>query len=75
MKTITITLILCLLVAGCGQVVIKDPNGQETLKANWFLYDFNWSKLAYKNLVIEDANGRAKNVKVITPYGVGETRD
>lgn len=72
---LAILLTLCLLAAGCGQVVLKDANGTETFKANWFLYDFNVGKLAYDRLTIEDADGRAKNIKVTTPYGVVESED
>ncbi len=72
----TIILCLCLLCAGgCGQVVLKDSNGVEKFKANWLLYDFNVGRLAYDRLTIEDANGRAKNIKVITPQGYLETED
>ena len=72
------TLLLCialLLVAGCGQVVLKDPNGNERFKANWILYDFKFNEVAYKSLQIDRFDGKAKNIKVITPSVIVESED
>ncbi len=71
----TLILICLLFAAGCGQVVLKDPNGMERFKANWLLYDFNWSKLAYKGFVVEDANGHSKNFDIYSPSVIIKTRD
>ena len=74
MKTLII-LIALLFLGGCGQAVVKDPNGMELFKLNWFLYDFSASKVAYKDWLVEQLEGESKNIKIYTPSGAVITED
>ena len=76
MKTLKlIILISVLLLAGCGQVILRDPNGQEIVKINTLFKDINVDEIAYQDWLIKRYSGKSKNVEGLTPYGTFKTTD
>ena len=66
MKHLLISLLI--LLSGCTQVIT--PN----FKINTLLKDINIERLVAGDLTIEGYGGESKNVRVITPAVVGESR-
>ena len=62
-------------VTSCGQVILRDPNGNEIVKVNTFFKNIKFDEVAYQDWLIKRYTGKSKNVKAITPYGVVETKD
>lgn len=69
------TLVFVLFLAGCGQVILRDPNGVEMVKINTLLKDIKFGEAAYQDWLIKSYTGDSKNVKALTPYGTLETSD
>ena len=73
-----IVLVLCLsflLLAGCGQVQVRNKDDVVIFKANWLLYDWSLDKATYGKLMLERFDADAPDVKLTTPYGTLETED
>ena len=75
MKTYILAILILIVCAGCGQIILRDPNGAEIVKINTFLKDIKFDEVAYQDWLIKRYTGDSKNVKTITLYGVVETSD
>ncbi len=72
---IAVIIAIILLGVGCGQVILRDPNGTEIVKINTFLKDIKFDEVAYQDWLIKRYSGKSKNVEAYTPSGVFKTVD
>ncbi len=72
---VVIIAIIILGCVGCGQVILRDPNGTEIVKINTFLKDIKFDEVAYQDWLIKRYSGESKNVEIYTPSGVVKASD